>query len=498
MGLRNIPGQGMRLPAPDAFTSAPAFTSSVIDATGEKFAWVGQVFFQERTGTKNITKVGFRFGTVTKAGGSGLTVSLQNVNTAAGPAQPDETQDQTVAIANGDAGFASNAFYMTGALSASRAVSFGEPLAVVAEYDGGGRLGADAVNFSNINTKTASPHLRSNVSLKTASWTVQAGQTPNVVLEFDDGTFGALNDGFPASAINTHTFNSGTGGADEYAMRFSVPFPCRVDGGWAMFNAGTTSADFDVVLYDGTTAMTNGTATNDAHTLGVVGNARMFFFQFPGAVTLEANKVYRLAFKPTTANNVSVYTYDVVNANHFQGYFGGTEFHHSTRVDAGAWSDTTTRRIVGGISFCAFDDGGPLLPALKRYWFDRRPRSRTPAPLIVSGGGGTVNVYVPFARERRTSQVRHVQRPPRTLPIAGVSTPVNVYVPILRERRIVRTRHTVRPSRPVPIPGISVPIVRERRVVLTRIITRPGRMTPIPTAAAASPQPILTSPRVVR
>src|SRR5687768_5910779 len=121
MALQTLPGPSIPWMAHTAHRAGPfstELTSAVdtIDATGEKQAWCGPVWFQERTGSKQIVRVGFRLATVVKAGGSGLTVSLQNVNTA--PAalntlQPDETQDQTVAIANGDAGFTSNVWYRT-------------------------------------------------------------------------------------------------------------------------------------------------------------------------------------------------------------------------------------------------------------------------------------------------------------------------------------------------------------------------------------------------
>jgi len=121
---------------------APSMVNAAtIDATGEKLAWCGGFVHQDRA-AKDITRVGFFFGSsLIKAGGSSLTVSLQDVSATAAPLQPDETQDQTVAIANGDAGFASSTWYRTGALSANRTVSHGEQLAVVLEFDGGGRLG---------------------------------------------------------------------------------------------------------------------------------------------------------------------------------------------------------------------------------------------------------------------------------------------------------------------------------------------------------------------
>lgn len=358
MTLQAINGRGLIIPETYAWNAAPAFTSSVIDATGEKIAWCGKVFTPDR-GSKSITKVGFRFGTVTKAGGSGLTVSLQDLNTATSPTQPDETQDQTVAIANGDANFASNTFYITGAISANRSVTYGENLCVVVEFDGGGRLGADAVNFSNHNWWVSTAILQPVVSLKTGgTWAGVNGHFPNVLLEFSDGTFGTIYGGTPISAINTHTYNSGTAGADEHALEFSLPFPCMVDGAWLVINLGGTSSDFDVIIYDGTTAIASATASIDAHTVSTTGNARHLWVPFTGGITLSANTTYRLAVKPTTANSVTVYSFDVAAAGHFQAHGGGASFAYTTRVDAGSWAAaTTTRRLVAGLTAYAFDDG---------------------------------------------------------------------------------------------------------------------------------------------
>ena len=55
--------QGLWLPNPPLFLNNPAFsTGLLIDATGELVAFVGRVWNKDRA-SKDITKVGFRFGT---------------------------------------------------------------------------------------------------------------------------------------------------------------------------------------------------------------------------------------------------------------------------------------------------------------------------------------------------------------------------------------------------------------------------------------------------
>jgi hypothetical protein len=346
---------GLWWPAPPAINFAPGFNSAfVIDATGEKIAFMGRVWNKDRV-TKNITKVGFRFGAVTKAGGSALTVSLQDVSLTSGPpTQPDEVQDQTVAIANADAAFISNTWYQTAALSSTRTATFGELLAVVIEYDGAGRLGADSVVISTINTSGAiRTAFDGTPSLKTGgTWATQASSACAVILEFDDGTFGCLNPGnavgqvFVASAAATVSFNSGST-PDEYALRFTVPKNCSCNGAYVGLTGGTAAADFSVVLYEGTTALA--TVDFDGNAATAIFSGQVAFALWPD-VSLIAGTEYFLALKPTTANSIIEYEFSVNDANHFQAFPGGTELYHALRTDAGAWTKTTTKRMLAGIS----------------------------------------------------------------------------------------------------------------------------------------------------
>src|ERR1051325_2984643 len=312
------PTGGLLLAAGSGF-SFNVNSPGLIDATGEKVAWIGQVWFPDRTGSKSIRKVGFRFGTITKTGGSGLTVSLQDVSTAAGAeARPDEVQDQTVAIANGDAGFASNVWYQTGAFSADRSVNFGEFLAVVLEFDGSGRLGSDAVRVANLDSVTSGSHIPAvGVTLKSGgNWNIIL-QVPNIILEFSDGTFGTLSGSFPASAITSNIFNTGTAGADEYALKFTVPTDTVIDG--AVVVAFQSSAHHGVVtLYDSVNTVL-ATVTLSHHTDS---EFRYAYACFSNKVTLTAGATYRLSFQSADTTSVRLFTWDVSAAGHMVAHVG--------------------------------------------------------------------------------------------------------------------------------------------------------------------------------
>jgi hypothetical protein len=364
---------GLSIPAFDFWRhagSSMVLASNVIDATGEKAAFVGPVFFASRTGTKDIRTVGFRFGAVTKAGGSGLTVSLQDVSTAAGPpARPDETQDQTVAVANANGSFASNTWLQTGNLSADRTVAFGEMLAVVIEFDGSGRLGADSVAISGVSQAANHAHRSHAVVKLGGTWQLDSSIAANIILGFSDGTFGTLQDAFPCSALSSFDYDANTS-PDEYALRIQFPGPVSIDaaGAFMVFDAAT--ADADIVAYDGTTPITNGTVSINGRHAAITGNFRPTVATvFGGQLALTANTPYRIALKPTTTGNVILAYFDVANADHLQAHIGGIEWYLSSRVNGGAWTDTTTRRPMLWPYISAIDDG--------------------------AGGGGGGTVYVP-------------------------------------------------------------------------------------------------------
>jgi hypothetical protein len=355
MALQTIPGEGLWLPKRPPFSTF-SFQSSTIDATGEKFAWIGRFWHKDRT-SKDIRNAAFLFGTVTKAGGSALTLSLQDVAAAATPPQPDETQDQTVAIANADAGFVSNAWYETGNLSADRTVAYGALLAVVLEYDGSGRLSTDTVSVRNPTATFyggAVPNIPC-VALKTASWAAVNG-VPNIALKCSDGTYGTLMGAYPISSIGgAHQFKQDTAGADEYGIQFSVPFPIKVDAIWALASATNAAADADFVFYNGTTEYT---VSQDGNHYTALSEERLLVLPLGEVVSVPANTTVRVTLRPNqTANNVRFGYIDVGAANIFQAHDLGTDCIQIARLDLGSDATTSTRRPLIGVIASAFDDG---------------------------------------------------------------------------------------------------------------------------------------------
>lgn len=340
-------------------TDAGSLSSVLLDATGEKVYMVGRVWWPgEAAGPKNISRVQFRWGTVTKAGGSAMTVSLEDVDVAgAFPGKGDGVVDQSVAVANADAAFATNTWYRTGLLSTNRSVSKGDRLAVGITYDGAGRLGTDAINVSVAALGGALAQGPIVVANTSGAYSGVNGY-PILVLEFDDATYGTLFGAIPITAVSTHAIGSGsTAPGDEVGIRLRFPFPRRVEGFWAQVfsNAG---GDYDLVLYDSAgTAVAGGSASVDEDEEGTNSSPRLITVPLAAPLTLAANTTYHLLLKPTTASLVTV-TYFDVNDAAFWALIGGTaEIYQAHRTDAGAIGTTTTRRPHLGLIVNGGDDG---------------------------------------------------------------------------------------------------------------------------------------------
>lgn len=351
-----LSGQSLAWPHDLNITSlAPILGNQVIDATGEKIAFSGYFWTPSRT-AKSIRNIGFRLGTVVKAGGSGLTVSLQNVVTSGDMPIPDEVQDETVAIANGDSGFVSNTWYTTGNLSSDRSVNPGDLLAVVIEYDGSGRLGSDSVTVQSLsNAANDVGYGIPATSLKTAAWVTNQRLVPNVVFTCSDGSLATFKQATPFNTITTVAINTGTT-PDEVAVKFQMPFACKIDGFFSKVYVLANTRDYDLVLYDDSDTVL-ASVSIDATT--VISNDRgRAWIQLPAEVALSANTTYRLAVKPTTASSINIFTLEVDSASHLDLHHGGQQACYSSRTDGGSWSDTAARRIIGlGVTISSLDDG---------------------------------------------------------------------------------------------------------------------------------------------
>ncbi len=349
------------IPAIPGITVNPSLSASLVIAganASDKLAMIGRVSHAARTGNKNISKVHFLFGAVTKSNGSTLRVSLQDVDTANGPViRPDGTADQSVTIANADAGFTSNGWY-TATLGATRTVAYGDLLAVV--FDWGSAVSGDSVVIAGLSLSSVSSnagsatHQNCCVQFTSSAWGVVSMVT-NVLLEFDDGTFGTLDGSIVCSATGSISFNSGST-PDENALEFIAPFTGEIDGMWCYINPG--AGDFDMVFYDGSTAVA--TVSVDANAIQAA-SGRWVRVNFP-KVAVTAGNTYRAAVRPASGTNASLYYLDVAAAAHRAVLPFGTNAMLNSRTDAGSWgAGTTTRRPLIGVRYSGIDTTPPTL-----------------------------------------------------------------------------------------------------------------------------------------
>lgn len=322
----------------DIVSLAPAFSPMVLDAAGEKVAVVMQA---PKTGS--IRKIHFRTGTVTSA--TDTDVRIETVDATTG--NPTGTLfGTTTNVTVASASITANAWITTGALTADCAVTRGsDKIAIVIAPTGTPNY---QVSYLTGNTNRNSPY---NVHY-TASWSKTTFSLPVIALEYSDGTLAIAPGVYPWSAINTHSYGNGST-PDEVALKFSLAAPVRVTGVWAIADL---DGDADFVLYDsdGSTVLASTSTDKDIRS-GT--STKSGEWLFAASQQLSANTSYRLSLKPTSATTLTTYSFDVASAAILDQLAGGRNFHHSTRVDAGSWTDTTTRRPFMGLIIDGIDDG---------------------------------------------------------------------------------------------------------------------------------------------
>lgn len=311
----------------------------LIDATGEK---AGMIFRVPKSG--NIAKVGFLTGTVTT--GDTLRVGLYTVSATTGLPTTTAYGGMTVgtqAVADGND---DTAFTVTLGTSATAVV--GETAAAVVEYDSyvAGNMYIASVT-GNSSTLIAHPY----TALMTGGSWAKNSRNPILWLQYDDGSYSYHPMLLPFTAVTAVAYNTGSA-SDEYGLKFQIPFPARVSG----FGLYTTNAgDFDAIIYNSDGSSTALTSSYDKD-INASGAGRFGMFKFDSTFSLLKDTNYRFVIKPTTATNITIYTFTVATTTALDQMEGGSNFHLTERVDAGAWTDTTTRRPMFALILDQFDD----------------------------------------------------------------------------------------------------------------------------------------------
>lgn len=324
---------------PRSNTSGPTIASMLLDAADEKAAWIVQA---PKTG--NISKVGFRTAVVTT--GATVDVRVETVSTTTG----DPTGTLFAANTNASQVILStdDSLWFLTTLTASAAVTKGDFLAVVIVNPSASPGNMNIARFQD-DAGNDFPY----ADLFTTVWS-KSQQAPVGAFEYDDGSYEPFVAFWPFKDVGTVSANSGST-PDEAGLYFSFPFPVRVTGltSWSSSASGA-SPTFKLYDSDGSTVL-NSISPDDNISVSTSTEYRVYYFN--STHSLLANTFYRLTMAPGNTTNVAVGYFDTNTAAQMDAASGGQNFHWTQRTDAGAWSETTTRRPFISLIIDAFDNG---------------------------------------------------------------------------------------------------------------------------------------------
>jgi hypothetical protein len=290
-----------------------------------------------------LTRLGFRYGTRTGTPPT-YKISLQGVDgsgRADGTIKGGGTPASATFTPPADTSWNSTWQWIT--LDNAFTVARGDYLAVVILYNAGTINGSNSSSFA-----TASSGYKSDGGLP---YNVTFNATGSVVSRtaglpvYGYASAGTAY-GAPMSTSTSLTVNSGTT-PDEVALFFSLPSGLantyQVIGARLGLVSLTAATTHKVILYDGTTVLQDVTFDSD-YTVATTRPHMDITFDEATLSTLVCGNPYRLAVQPQAATSVSVAYQEVAANADFAAWPMGTGWYWSQRTDAGAWSDTTTRR----------------------------------------------------------------------------------------------------------------------------------------------------------
>lgn len=307
------------------------------------FANAGDVWFPARTGTKTVSAVWFHLEVFSSlpVSPSVLRVSLQGLRTAS--LGPDGTpiSGGTSLLVNPSL---APAWRQVTGMTAT--VSYGQKLAVVFDFDDNGALlSQDRFRFRawQFQGGTSSHGYPWTAVAKTSSGTyVHQGVVPNVVLEFNDGTYGLLSGSTPITADSAISYLD-TDSPNEYGLKFRVPFTCAADALWV---AGSFSGDAEtqtttIVLSDAATGDLVAQAEIDEAEMS--GDNRLSIFTLRSEVTLDGGSDYVVSLRPNNSANTATLNLALINSANWRPLMGGdTNMKMVSRTGSTTWSDYST------------------------------------------------------------------------------------------------------------------------------------------------------------
>jgi hypothetical protein len=337
-------------PVADLITTGnPGYSGNTINASGDK-----QFYAFRLDETATITTVGIRQNSRTNTTGSSpaaytgtVRIGIQGLSTTTG--LNDGTwiggTNNYVDVSSWTA--ANDGKFVTVTLN-DATLSRGVPYCVVAEctsHPGSGTL-AIASTFSTVVLNSSFPYTFDETITTQQGKTANTGRFP-FLLRSASKSYGMPIENWATNAIETD------GSPYEVGLGFTMPTGSgtayTVDGGFFQIaSAGNLDFNFDMVLYEGTTALQ--TTTIDNAQLAAVGSTRRHDLPFDVSTlsTLTPGTEYILALKATSITPVTVREFTLATSGD-KSAFGPFNFKYYSRT-TGAWTEDTTRLPLFGLS----------------------------------------------------------------------------------------------------------------------------------------------------
>lgn len=358
MALVNVPPFIL---APPIFSSN-TLTSTLLDASGEY-----ESFYVVVPKTGNISRVHFRAGAKT-SDGDGLRIRLETATETAPPAVPSGTlyggmTEITIASVTASGWNRSGAAGTPAAATAGDRifVKFLSPAGTTCNLNIASRPGNWNLNLTPGGIQSA--YAVTNVT----GSNVAAGTGFAIALEYDDGTVYMMPNCVPISALTTTSFNSGST-PDEVGNLIVMPYRCRVIGFVTGITLSTNDGAPDFVLYDsgGSVLLTKSWSENFSRQATAAPSVILCASE-GGAIVDEGDSV-RAIHKPSNTTNIArtVSTIDTSTGGTRirSGMPGAAIMKLTTRVDAGAWTDTDDQFDSIGLIIDQVDGAPAAAPGL--------------------------------------------------------------------------------------------------------------------------------------
>jgi hypothetical protein len=335
----DLPG-GHWVPNPGLFPTASALGFTNLGNISTNTELVAFITRARKACTLDLVE--FHLGNI--ATPQNLEVSFRNVNESGGSAGfVDGTADQYTIIASGS--LVANGWNVAGLMTddgtaggVKRTVAKAELFGVTFRMTGAG----------DIMFRHATNDTFNNFPYTTYLQFLKNGRSFPIAIKCSDGTYLQLD---PVTYPWTAFFQAGafdtTTTPDEVGNVFTVGATHKVDGVWLKSNLISA---YKVVLYDtdGTTVLTE-TEPQAADTIFVNAPWNQYL-PYKAEVTLNAGSTYRRVIKPTTTTGGTglYYGFEVANNALLGATEEGASCYMTERTDAGAWTNTTTKRILLG------------------------------------------------------------------------------------------------------------------------------------------------------